>query len=208
MGSWQRGEAAAQEEPERMSRATRVARREEAGRWCVATTTAAGAAAEVVAVAASALGCDGGVCVCVGCADPRLVVGGGQVCGRVGGYRGLVVVEAACGLPGPAAPVLGSLCPPHLSRAVCRDRSDKTRPNYAGLVQQFEFWAGRVAPLCRPCQGTNCTKKTQSHLCVARKWIQMDSLPLGFRWDFWKGLRSPLVGGGSRRLPAHSVSLL
>ena len=148
------------------------------------------------------------VCVCVGCADPRLVVGGGQVCGRVGGYRGLVVVEAACGLPGPAAPVLGSLCPPHLSRAVCRDRSDKTRPNYAGLVQQFEFWAGRVAPLCRPCQGTNCTKKTQSHLCVARKWIQMDSLPLGFRWDFWKGLRSPLVGGGSRRLPAHSVSLL
>lgn len=145
------------------------------------------------------------VCVCVWAAQSRasMNVGGGQVCGRVGGYRGLVVVEAACGLPGLAAPVLGSLCPPHLSRAVCRDWSDKTRPNYAGLVQQFEFWAGRVAPLCRLCQGTNFTKKTQSHLCVARKWIQMDSLPLGFRWDFWKGLRSALVGGVLRRLPTH-----
>lgn len=31
---------------------------------------------------------------------PSLGVGGGQVCGRLGGYRGLFVDEAACGLCG------------------------------------------------------------------------------------------------------------
>ncbi|KAK7001730.1 hypothetical protein SK128_017580 [Halocaridina rubra] len=39
-----------------------------------------------------------------------------------------------------AASFLRSLCLPHLSRAVCRDGSDMARPNYAGLLQQFECW--------------------------------------------------------------------
>lgn len=141
-------------------------------------------------------------CVCVGCADPTphmvdqvwawagvRCVGGWAATGVCSWTRPHVVCVAV-------GSVLGVALPTSFEPSRMPGWSDKTRPNYAGLVQQFEFWAGRVAPLCRLCQGTNFTKKTQCHLCVARKWIQMDSLPLGFRWDFWKGPRSPLVGRG------------
>lgn len=148
-------------------------------------------------------------CVCVGCADPTphmvdqvwawagvRCVGGWAATGVCSWTRPHVVCVAV-------GSVLGVALPTSFEPSRMPGWSDKTRPNYAGLVQQFEFWAGRVAPLCRLCQGTNFTKKTQCHLCVARKWIQMDSLPLGFLWDFWKGPRRPLVGGGLRRLPAR-----